>query len=384
LAGGASGAVLGTALDVGPARLAALTGANKLPVIGKLMPERTVAQALEDWGLERTLRSVLPAAGLANRLRDKLGVASADEQRQLAKDIVAAKFVQPFEKSTQALSRVEQALEGSGAGIGEMHERAQQAADYGAVAPASRNAQQLAVDKAMRQAMSTEPAVQAGIPAWRKLTQQVGTDRPGAFLGEATFPELWQSKSQLQKGVNYGEMAPLEAQMYRKGVQGYTRGVYEQLEEALGPQSMQRLREEAQRYGTAARIEDVLREKASREAQRANVGLLDLQKAQLIGQAGGGALGAVAAPVLGAVRPYVDPTMAGALLGAAPIAKSVAGTLGAPLTTTVSGAAGIQARDNAYRALLERFGIAPQSKEELADEAFIRGQTSPDLQPGRQ
>lgn len=381
---GAASAIPGTAMDVGPARLAALTGANRLPIIGGLMPKRTIAQVLEDMGLEKTLQSVLPQAGLSNRLRNKLGVASEDEQRDLAKQVVAAGFVKPFEKSTTALARAEQALEGSGEQIGNLLARAQEAAEYGVVPAASRDYQQLAVDRAMRRAMSTEPAVQAGIPAWTKLTRQVGTDRPGAFLGEATYPELWQSKSQLQKGVNYGEMPALEAQMYRKGVQGYTRGIYEQLEEALGPQSMQRLREEAQRYGTAARIEDVLREKASRETQRAGIGLLDLQKAQLIGQAGGGALGAIAAPILGAVRPYVDPTLAGAYLGASKLAKGAVGTLGAPFTSTVAGAAGVQARDNAYRALLERFGISPQSKEELADEAFIRGQTSPDLQPGRQ
>ncbi|MCA3125094.1 MAG: hypothetical protein ING90_20855 [Rhodocyclaceae bacterium] len=384
LTGGTTGAVFGTALDVGPARLAKLTGANRLPIIGGLLPERTIAQVLEDAGLERALRSVLPTAGLSNRLRNKLQTANDEEQRELAKDIVSSGFIKPYERAKDTLKRVEQALEGSGEQIGEFTRRAQQAADYGATAPPSRNYQQLAVDKAMRKAMTTEPSVQAGIPAWRKLTMQVGTDRPSNFLGEAKFPELWQSKSQLQKGVNYSEMAPLEAQMYSKGVQGYARGIFEQLEEALGPQSMLRLREEAKRFRTAKRVEDVLREKASREVQSAPMSLLDLQKAQLIGQAAGGSIGAIAAPILGAIRPYVDPTLASAFLGAAPAARSLTRAISSPLTTTVSGAAGIQARDNAYRALLERFGIAPQSKEELADEAFIRGQTSPDLQPGRQ
>lgn len=376
---GAASAIPGTAMDVGPARLAVLTGANKIPYIGKALPTRTISRMLEDWGLDRALKSVLPQAGLSNRLRNKLGVASEEEQRDLAKEIVASGFVQPFEKSSTALARAEQALEGSGEQIGDLLARAQTAAEYGVVPAASRDYQQLAVDRAMRKALNTQPRVTAGTPAWQKLTEQIGSDQRSALLGEATYPELWQSKSQLQKGVNYSEMPALGAQMYRKGVQGYTRGIYEQLNEALGPQSYVRLVEEAARYHTAARLEEVLREKVSREAQRAGMGLLDLQKAALLGEAG-----KFVAPILGATRPYVDPTLSATYLGASKLAKRAVGTLGAPFTSTVAGAAGVQARDNAYRALLERFGISPQSKEELADEAFIRGQTSPDLQPGRQ
>jgi phage terminase small subunit len=145
--------------------------------------------------------------------------------------------------------------------------------------------------------------------------------------------------------------------------------------------------EAAQQLAPGALASDLVGRFGRSIGQRAALGAAGAGAAELLGvdEWKGGLLGATIAP--GALQmlrnvakaPKFQAGAFGALESAA--TGTAGGIRGA---ASVSGPAGIQARNNAFRALAERFGISPQSKEELADEAFIRGQTSPDLQPGRQ
>lgn len=145
--------------------------------------------------------------------------------------------------------------------------------------------------------------------------------------------------------------------------------------------------EAAQQLAPGALASDLAGRFGRSIGQRALLGAAGAGAAELMGvdEWKGGLLGATIAP--GALQMLRNvskaPKFQAGAFGA--LESAATGSAGAIRgATSVSGPAAIQARDNAYRALLERFGIAPQSKEELADEAFIRGQTSPDLQPGRQ
>lgn len=68
--------------------------------------------------------------------------------------------------------------------------------------------------------------------------------------------------------------------------------------------------------------------------------------------------------------------------GALSVLQSNAATTaaGAQVAASVAGPAAAVAKENAYQALLQRFGINAKSPKELADEAFLRGQTDPSLQ----
>lgn len=316
--GAAGAAIIGTGMDVGPARLAKLTGLAKYadkPFIGPFIPEKTLAAKARDFGLDKLVKSVVPAAGLSNRLRNKLGLAgnsaTDDGMRAFAEGIERGNFVRFGENASKSLQRVEDTLRGEGAGIGSYLDKADELAAQGIAKPASRDAQQMAVDRAMSRALDTPAAVKQGVPVWKDLVGLVGNDKQ-SIPGPATYRELWKNKSQLQKALKPNDTSELADDLYRKGVKGYTQGVYGQLESALGPDAIDGLRESADRYGVAAKVEDLLREKSSRQAQNASISLSDLQKAQLAQ----GAFkdipmaGPAAALIASVLRPRVDPSLA--------------------------------------------------------------------------
>lgn len=102
------------------------------------------------------------------------------------------------------------------------------------------------------------------------------------------------------------------------------------------------------------------------------------------GQAVGGATGGVVSATPGAVQMFMNATRDPRLQYA--IGRDVAriaGPIGNSARASLAGAEAATANRNAYQALLERFGISAKSKQQLADEAFLLGQSEPDLQSGR-
>lgn len=416
---GVPAAMLGLGMDVGPARFFRGTGMTEWPVIGKLLPERTVAQMFRDWGLEATLKAVLPNAGIVNRLR-KLGYRSEDEIRDLAENIERAGFVRAGESSGTALKRVQEAWESGGPEIGELlsqaqrasdesaaarelleqgerymdrgqgaramqkYYEAQQAAPPGGIAPApSREFQEAYSEAAMQGAADTQPAMVAKEQAWDRLQKLIGTKQPLTPGAPPTFPELWKTKSDLQQMVNFAELVPAEAKMFREGVAGYRKGVLEQVEKVLGPDSADVLRQKALEMSTAADIENLLIEKVSREAQLKSRGILDLSAQLAEATKEGGWLGAAkgAAALFGQVS---QPTRAAMYLGTSRLAGPVSKYLAPEIVRTTSGPMSVELKKNAYEALRQRLGLDAQDDEDLANQAYIAGQTTPAAQPGRQ
>lgn len=394
---GAAAAPVGVAMEVGPARLAQLTGADRLPFIGKAMPQKTFAEWLRGKGIERMVRSVTPQAGLVNRLR-KAGYVTEPELTRLGERIAQTGIVQPFETAGKTLARAEEALAGSGENIGAMLSQAQKAVETGRATSSgferlpSRDVQRELVRQELdRLAEQTGPQKKAAEGAWSQLRDVLITDQPApgeAARRAATFPELWKTKSQLQEAVNWRDVAPLQARMHRKAVQEYRRGVLAQVEQALGPESREALEKEAFTYGTLSDVEELLRERASREAAKQSVGLGDLGKAQLVqGAMESPVMKALAVPgawALGAWRRVSDPTMAVGYMEASKLAQQAAGgPLAAGAIQTVAGPAAIEARRRGYDALREYLGITPESPEQASDIAYSEMQTNPALQPGR-
>ena len=376
--GGIGGALVGTGVDKGAAKF---------------------QQWLRQRAAEKAVAGVAPTAGLANRLRNKLGIASKDEIRGLGDKILAAKFLKPFGNARSALERVEGTLETGGENIGKFLDDADELVAQGVAPPARRELQQGAVDRALDRATDTSVAREEVKPVAAALSRRIGQDfkdpveldpierAMAAARGEipeeagkvldgppATYNELWKAKSQLQEALKTDELSNLSQRLYRKGVAGYTGGVYAQLEGALGPKAVEELRSEASRYGTAAQVEDLLREASSREAQRATVGLLDMQGGQLAQ----GALknvpmaGPLAAFASSALRGRIDQTMAVGMKGSATALKQFGGNIAPALV----GPGAQIAQRNAFQALADRWGINAKSKEELADEAFLKGQSA--------
>ncbi len=388
---GVAGAGLGTAVEVGPGRFVQLTGAQNLPLIGKLLPQRSFSEWLREKGLSEMLGSVLPQAGLTNRLR-KLGVTTYDEQRALAEEIEKAGFVRPFETAGTALQRVEEAWDTGGERVGELLRQAQaksQAGGPGVPMP-SRDVQQAVSEAAMESGVRTPPAALAKQKAWERLSQLIGGDKipqtqriGDSRLGPATFPELWETKSQLQKMVNWQEMPELEQQLFRKGVQGYRKGVLQQVEGVLGPDVSEELAAEAAKMSTAAKVEELLRERVSREAAKKTFGITDLQKAQLAEQASSG-MGGLMLAAGALTKGIAQPTLATGLLGAAKLTDPMVRYAAPAIVRTTSGPMSVELKKNAYEALRQRLGLDAQDDEDLANQAYIAGQTTPAAQPGRQ
>lgn len=90
-----------------------------------------------------------------------------------------------------------------------------------------------------------------------------------------------------------------------------------------------------------------------------------------------GGVGAFAALANRFVAPRMPSLMTHVQHGAAQALPKVAGAYSAvepEAIKTLTGPAAQTATQNAYRALMERFGVAPQSEEEMADVAFLKGQ----------
>lgn len=347
-AGGALGAVMGPATELAISRLV------------KPWASRAAEQKAVD--------AVTPTAGLRNRLR-KMGVVTDDETGAMGRDILDRGILKPLGTAKGALARNTAQMEAAGGQIGDITKAADAAA---ALDPSKRYSPTLgsiAAGRAVDSAADT-PAMKAEAEAVKRALQERIAGKVGEPIpqGSDSFVNAWQNKSQLQQSLKPGEVSDLGDQAYRAGVRGYRNDQLAQLEQVLGPDEVDRLREAAKTYGNAAKVEDLLREAVSRQRQRAAVGLLDFQAGGQLGEAAK-ALGVPGmAPVMSGVsslmRGRMDSTLATGL-------NALAGSGASTLSN-----AGAKTSAPAYAALAEYFGRKPQSQEEAADTHFIEGQTN--------
>lgn len=286
-----------TAGDVGGALRdtggGALMGGAASGVLGPAA-ELTQARVIAPWAAkkarERAVSAIAPNAGLANQLRKKLGVASEEEIQSLGGDILDTGVLRPGGTAGGALRRTEDMMTLEGDRIGGVLREADELAARGVATPFQPQDARLSVRKALRESADV-PALQTELPAVReKLLERVGVD-PG--VGQAvegvraspSFADAWKNKSILQRALKPDEFSKPAEKLYRSGVGGYTKSIYDQVESQVGPDLAAELREAAKKYGTGAKIEDFLRELNSRNQQRGAIGLMDTQVGQVAGDA---------------------------------------------------------------------------------------------------
>jgi hypothetical protein len=110
--------------------------------------------------------------------------------------------------------------------------------------------------------------------------------------------------------------------------------------------------------------------RAQRFATRSAVGAAGVA----VGDATGGAVAAAPGTVQMAINMMRDPRLQFAV---GRDAARMAAPFSSPATAAMTGQAAVSAQKNAFQTLKERWGIDAKSKEELADEAFLQGQSGP-------
>jgi len=287
----------------------ALTGAAMGAVVGpaEYAWVRKIQPALQRMAQERAVAAITPTAGLSNRLK-KEGYVSPEEIQGLGRDVLQSDVLRFGGTASGAQARNLDAMSRSGEAIGEQLTKADDLVAAGVARPASLGHQVSSTIRALRDAAAETAAQQAEtqrIGPRLMETIGVGQNRPAP-----SFSELWKTKSQLQSSLRPDEVSNLGQKMYRRGVQGYTRGVYEQAEAALGPDDIGKLREAAGEYGRAARIGTFLDDAATRAQQRQPIGLTDMLRGQQMGQAFGGLPGMLGTLGSAAVRGRLDSSIA--------------------------------------------------------------------------
>lgn len=268
---------------------------------------RNARPALQSLARSSAVSAVAPSSGLLNRLR-RAGYRNEPELHELGQEILDMGILRPLGGAAGAQGRTAAILAEEGAAIGEAMGKADDLVSQGVARPPSRDLQQVAVRDALTKAADT-PATRALKPSVEsRLLTSTGVDptpppawltggRPGFEWWDdappATFRELWKNKSQLQSALKPDEFSSLGQKLYRKGVGGYTKGVYNQVEGAVGPDDVAALRESARKYGTATKVEDLLSEQVSRKGANQPISLGDAARgAALEGTVpGGGGVG---------------------------------------------------------------------------------------------
>jgi len=146
------------------------------------------------------------------------------------------------------------------------------------------------------------------------------------------------------------------------------------------------------RISTLIDAQALANEQATREASRGSFGLKDIMAGSSIT---GGALasgqnplmsvlgGAAVAGASHLARNRLPSAMTYPQHAAAQALPGAMRTLEGPAIKALTSTTSPVAVQNAYDALMQRFGITAKSKEQLADEAFLKGQSDPSMQSGR-
>ncbi len=285
---------------------------------------RHARPALQSLAASRAVAAVAPSASMANKLRTKLGVRTDGQQQQLGEEILDLGILRPFGGAAGANERNQaiQALEG--ANIGSFMDRADSLVEQGVARAPSRDLQRGIVSRSLADAADT-PVSRAALPAVEaRLLENTGRDpvqAPAALrsmLGDlpwwdaerpSTFRELWKNKSQLQRALKPDEFSNEGQKLYNQGVGGYTRGVYGQVENALGPDEVANLRQSTQRFGASKKIDDFLVDQTTRKSVNQPISLGDAARgAAMEGTIPGG--GGAAMFISAMMRGRTDSTIA--------------------------------------------------------------------------
>ena len=277
-------------------------------------------------GLSRAAQAVRPAAArlantqavkalmgggtMVNRLKNQLGITNEAGIQQLGSDVRSLGVLgNVIPRGAQGINEgVEGVLAAEGSNIGRIRELADELVRSGKASPA--NAVEMAqnyergVMEAARLADQTDVAKEVAAQG-QKFVRQAVPPMGGVPTTEGgTFGALWDQSSRMQRGAfkpgdSLGE-ALAKRELSRAGVQEARANLAQQMEGVVGPDEMRELADSMRRYSTAARIEGVTADSASRSVSKNAFGLGDNAVVQTLGLTGPAA--AAALPLVSAVR----------------------------------------------------------------------------------
>lgn len=306
-AGGADGSVvdrLRGALKGGEAGF--VTGAVGGPTLHK--GGELAGRLMKHLARGSAVRAVTPSAGLTDHLRAE-GIKPDD----LGDAVLEADILRFGGTTKGTLGRLDRRMDEVGQVIGQSMREADTLATQGGprVDPV---AAKKAMEGALRNATMTGAHVDAADAAQAAIGSKIDLQAVPGPMGRTrlgpTYEGMWSLKSNLQKTLKPIELSNMDQSMYREGVGGLTENLYSQLQGALPPERFSALQKATSTYGPLRVTEKLLNKALTREAARKPLGITDLQKGQIAGQALGGGWGAAAAIGSALVKGRVPSTTA--------------------------------------------------------------------------
>lgn len=371
-------------------------GGIAAPVLGAVSDE--AGGAFARWLEKRSRINALKSLGLEGGITNKakqLGYEGLEELESLgAKMRDEGDIIKPFRTPDAVAQRVEGALEESA--------NAKQAAIDEIERMAQEQGRKFDFNRLAQRAEETIKPAGGWDPLSRETAKKALEMMGQASAAEGGFPMAEQVRRAAGKRIPwkapaFGQALPDEVASMRKAYGGIADEILEQAKDVEarnvlasgktpGPEDLGASNQIAAMNSRISSLMDakaLANEQALREAARNSLGLTD----KMLGLTAFGGLAAGGHGVAGALA-------GAALSGASNIARNrlpsamtylqhsaskalpvAAKALETPAIRSVAGAGGQAATANAYQSLMQRFGIAAKSKEELADEAFLAGQS---------
>jgi hypothetical protein len=247
-------------------------------------------------------------AGISDRMA-KLGFDSQEARRDFARVLLSQGLVKAGDTAEDILTRSRAFLDDYGAQIGAIIQRA----DDTGIASSFEEAAN-AVLGSLRGRLSIEDAASGPTRELANRLMLQSREAPNTGI-PTTFDQLRRTKTRAQDAVNWGNESNLSQELYRDGTKALRDNTLEQLERVVGPDDVDELRRLNAAFGVSADLEEVVGNKASREAQKSSVGMKEIAAGHLAaGAVGGGLQGGIAGQAvqnaLGAVKPMWNSTKA--------------------------------------------------------------------------
>lgn len=390
---------------VGDAGGGALIGGIAAPLVGKATDK--LGGQFAKWLEERSRINALKAVGLEGGISNKakrLGYENLTDLMSLgAKVRDEGDIIKPFRTPADAAKRLEGALQESanakGAAVEELDKMA---ADLGEGFNFNKLAQR--ADDAVRPELGWDPLSRENAKAALEMAGKASASRGGFGMAEQVRRSM--GKSIPWNAPAFGKALPEEVANMRQ-VYGMTADEIAQqardvearyllkqgkipTAEDLGASNQ--VSAMNKRISTLIDAQALANEQATRDAARGSFGLKDIIAGAALGgghaATGGNPLMSIAAGAgVAAASKFARDRLPSAMTYAQHATSRALPTLtsGAEVPTikALTAETSPVAVSNAYDALMERFGIKAKSKEELADEAFLKGQSDPSMQAGR-
>jgi hypothetical protein len=379
-------------------------GGVAAPVLGAATDKAgsSFAQWLQNRSRQNALKAMGLNAGISNKAA-RLGYENADDLLAFgAKVRDEGDIIRPFRTPADVEKMVGPALSEAGAAKGSaLDELTDMALAQGKGFDFNAAGQDMHLAAVPKQGWDPI-AREAAADAFKNAGQVMAGDPAGGFKMAD------QMRANLGKNIKwnapaFGQSTDLSLSMERKGYGALSEAIDKQARDIEARASMasgripgpddlgasDQLAAMNKRMSTLMDVKALATDEAQRDLGRGSMGLKDWMAGAgmsgAVGMAGSPALAAVAMPLIAGVSKEARNRLPSALTYAQNAASkalpSFAAAAEPKLIQATTGTAAVEAQHNAFEALAKRFGINAKSKEELANEAFVRGQTGSGSQP---